>query len=272
MRLTQSLSSKLEYFWSQARDVGTLGALKLKLIYKYNQIAAHLHLSPFWPTVRLRLPAYDIRVYLRPGTSDLAVLNQIFAQREYAPLDKLGTIRTIIDCGANVGYSSLYFLNQYPLAQVIAVEPDPANAAICRKNLAQYGNRAQLIQSAVWSHPTRLALARGVYGDGREWATQVREINPNEATHDLLAIDMPTLLSLCGNGRADILKVDIERSETVVFQDASQWLHLIGNIAIELHDVECENIFFTSLRRFRCDITRSGELTICRNLELESAS
>jgi hypothetical protein len=87
----------------------------------------------------------------------------------------------------------------------------------------------------------------------------------------MIAIDMPTLLSHCRDGRADILKVDIERGETVVFKDASEWLHRIGNIAIELHDAECKFVFFASLRQFQCDVSYSGELTICRNIERRSA-
>jgi FkbM family methyltransferase len=268
VRMVKKLSSNLAYFRYQASQVGTLGALKLKLIHNYNRLAACFHLSPFWPTVLLRIPADNVQLYLRTGTSDFDVLTQIFTQREYAPLDALETVRSIIDCGANVGYSSLYFLNRYPLARVIAVEPDPANAAICRKNLARYGDRAQVIESAVWSHPARLAVARGVYRDGREWSTRVREVTSGEgaSSDHVFAMDMPALLSHCPNGRADILKVDIERSETTVFSNASGWLHRVGNIAIELHDAECEDIFFASLRGFHCDVMRSGELTVCRNI------
>lgn len=274
MHFLQSLWLKLEFLRRQARHVGVSGALKLMLVRKYNQAAACFHISPFWPTLRIRLPLYNLRVYLRTGSSDYAVLTQIFIDREYNPLDSLHPVGSIIDCGANVGYSSLYFLNRYPLAQVIAVEPDPANAVICRKNLAQFGDRVQFIESAVWSHSTRLSLIRGAYRDGREWATQVREAAPGQdiSTEDTVAIDIPSLLSRCRNGRADILKVDIEGSEAVVFQTACQWLHLVGNIAIELHDPECEAVFFASLRQFRCDVTRSGELTICSNIEAQSAS
>jgi FkbM family methyltransferase len=262
------LSSRKTFFRRQASQFGTQGALKLRLIHKYNRIAARFRLRPFWPVIRLRLPEFDLSLYLRTGTSDPAVLVQIFTEREYAPLDNLGPVRTIIDCGANVGYSSIYFLNRYPLAHVIAVEPDPRNAALCRRNLAPYGNRVQVIQSAVWSHPARLALVRAEQALGQEWATQVREVNPGESASadDLIAVDMPYLLSLCAGGRADILKIDIEHSEKTVFRDAARWLHLVDNVAIELHDASCETAFFASLQDFQYDFVRSGELTICRTL------
>jgi FkbM family methyltransferase len=264
MRLLKLVSS---FVHIRAR-VGTLGALKLGLIRKYNQAAERFNLRPCWPVVRLRPSGYHVSVYLRTGTSDYDVLCQIFSEREYEPLDSLDAVESIIDCGANVGYSSVYFLNRYPDSRVIAVEPDPANAAMCRRNLETYGDRVRVLQSGLWSHPCRLALVRGVYGDGRAWATQVRELNPDDSDSvgDLTAIDMPTLLAQCRNGRADLLKVDIERSEVEVFRGASEWLPRVRNIAIELHDGECEAVFLDSLRGFEYEMKRSGELTICRSI------
>jgi FkbM family methyltransferase len=257
----------LEFYRREAQKVGALGALKLKALRGYNRFALRHGWPEFWPVIRIKVPGYDLRVYARTGTSDCAVLEQIFFEREYKPLENLGDVRAIIDCGANVGYSSLYFLNRYPRARVVAVEPDPDNAAMWQRNLARYGNRAQLIVSGVWSHAGRLALVRGEYGDGRAWATQVREVAAGEpdAADSFAATDIPSLLSLAG-GFADILKVDIERSEAVVFQGAPEWLPSVRNIAIELHDAECEQVFFAAMREYDFELVRSGELTICKNI------
>ncbi len=209
-------------------------------------------------------------IYLRTGNSDREVLRQIFIEREYEPLNPPESVEYIIDCGANVGYSSVYFLNRYPRARVVAVEPDPDNAAICRKNLAPYGDRAELIVGAVWSHPATLTLVRGAYRDGQAWTTQVRPINPERDRADggLNAFDIPALILRLGCTRVDILKMDIERSEAVVFRDPAHWLGRIRNIAIELHDTECEEIFFSAMQQCRFDLKRSGELTICRDISV----
>ncbi|MGJ4892997.1 FkbM family methyltransferase [Bradyrhizobium sp. HKCCYLRH3099] len=89
-------------------------------------------------------------LFARRGTSDLWVFNQIFVQREYRCLDNLTNPSLIVDLGANVGYSSAYFLSHFPKSYVIAVEPDPANFEILRRNLRPYSGRYKAVQAAVW--------------------------------------------------------------------------------------------------------------------------
>lgn len=71
----------------------------------------------------------------RAGTSDQGVFNQIFVQRACQCLDDVASADLIVDCGANVGYSSAYFLSRFPGATVIAVEPDAQNFAALEWNL-----------------------------------------------------------------------------------------------------------------------------------------
>ena len=98
-------------------------------------------------------------LHYRWNKSDVYVFRQIFIQREYSYLDNLTNVGLIVDCGANVGYSSSYFLTQFPNSHVIAIEPDPENFAIMRKNLLPYGERVETFNAAVWSHPTNYILA-----------------------------------------------------------------------------------------------------------------
>jgi hypothetical protein len=103
------------------------------------------------------LPKYaEYPLICRPNTSDLNVFNQIFIEREYACLDHLSNVDLVIDGGANVGYSSAYFLTQFPKCSVISVEPDPFNFAVLETNLASYNERAKLVHSGLWSHPVGL--------------------------------------------------------------------------------------------------------------------
>src|ERR1039458_7910 len=201
------------------------------------------------------------------GSSDMSVLQGIFLYDEYACLRNISSPRLILDLGANVGYSSAYFLSCFPTATVVAVEPDPDNFELCRKNLAPYGDRVHVVLGAVWSKRSRLVLSRGTFRDGREWATQVRE---SEGTHDEAAIegwDIPSLVELTGGEQIDLLKVDIERSELNVFgANSSSWLPKVRNICIELHGADCREVFLHALRDFEYDLGCSGELTVCRNL------
>src|ERR1700683_3931674 len=85
----------------------------------------------------LRLKGYAHPITIRGGEStDSWALYELLVRDEYAFFGDLEAPGFIIDGGANIGIASLYFLNRYPGARVVAVEPHPANFEICRKNLA----------------------------------------------------------------------------------------------------------------------------------------
>jgi FkbM family methyltransferase len=198
-------------------------------------------------------------------SSDMGIFRQIFARDAYACLRSVSSPRWILDLGANVGYSSAYFLSCFPTARVIAVEPDPDNYEICCLNLHQYGKRARVVPGAAWSTRSRLVLSRGTLGVGRECARQVFAGADREASVE--GYDIPSLLEMTGGERVDILKVDIEQSELDLFGNHSlSWLRAIGNICIELHGADCKKVFFEALRDFDYALQRSGELTVCLNL------
>jgi FkbM family methyltransferase len=201
-------------------------------------------------------------VLVRVGTSDPDVYLQIFGLIELGPLPDSVSPGLIVDCGANVGYSAVYLLERYPAAEVIAIEPDPGNAAMARRNLAPYAGRATVIEGAVWSRAAPLRFRRGAFGDGREWSFQVEEAPPG-ARPELIGIDLDALLAA---RTVELLKIDIERAECELFRGPCRWLRLVRNIAIELHDDECSEVFHRALENYRYDEFSAGELTFCCDL------
>jgi FkbM family methyltransferase len=217
--------------------------------------------------VRPRQVFHPLQARLR-GSSDLQVFDQMFIFEEYSVLRELDEPSLVLDLGANVGFSAAYFLSVFPKARIVAVEPDERNVAICRANLAPYGDRVLLLHGAVWSRVATLGLLKGTYGDGREWATQVGELSEEESTSTgVQAWDVGSIIHMSGGGSVDLLKVDIEGAELSVFgESAGSWLHSIRNISIELHGKDCEKVFFAALKDFDYELGHFGELTICRNL------
>lgn len=154
---------------------------------------------------------YPFRV--RPGSSDEFVLHAIFVEGEYDPLAHIEPA-VIVDCGANVGYSSIFFLNKFPNARIVALEPEAKNLELCRANLQPYGERVDVLPAAIWSHETGLAVLD--FGNGVEWGARVRECEPGEAGA-VAAIDMTTLMRRHGIEQVDLLKIDIEHAEIDLF-------------------------------------------------------
>lgn len=216
-------------------------------------------------SLRPRHARYPLRV--RSGTTDVEVFRQIFVEREYSCLDDLREVGLVLDCGANVGYSSAYFLSRWPDAEVIAVEPDPGNFEMLRENLAPYGARAKPVRAGIWSHPCELRLAEAEYRGGGEWARQVRECAPGERG-EISAVDIPSLLEGSGHDRISVLKIDIEGAEAVVFGGRCDWLDRVDNLVIELHDDSqfgnCSAVFQRAIEGRGFELGASGELTVCR--------
>lgn len=217
---------------------------------------------------RVRPPGAQHLVTLRVGgSSDPLVFEQIFVNAELADLIcRVRDARTIVDLGANIGLASIVFLNAFPNAFVLAVEPDPKNAVMCACNLARYGNRARLVEAAAWSRSCDLMLVRGAFGDGKEWATQVRAAQPGEEA-DVKALDMHTLLEMCPRPVIDILKIDIEGAESTLFgEDAESWLKCVRNVCVEIHSTEAASIIEQALLSFRFESLQSGEYSVYLNL------
>src|SRR5690242_5339649 len=154
---------------------GYLSAARWHLMPIINRLRPYLSLEPLNDPIEIRIRGCEHPIWLRPETSDYWAYRQIFLEREYAHIEPLHDARLVLDCGSNIGLASIYFLNHFAAAKVIAVEPDPENAALCRRNLQHYGARATVIEGAIWSHNTDLAVVpSSVGGSGNKWGISVR--------------------------------------------------------------------------------------------------
>ena len=218
----------------------------------------------------LRLRVRDCRqaVFARLYTSDISVLEEIFVRRVYADLtSKIPNLQYVIDCGANVGYSSLYFLRHHSVCRVLAIEPDEENFVLCCRNLAAEleSGRAHVLRAAAWSGEEDLRVNEG----GEEWARTVHTADAPAASCARLVRghSLGTLVQLSGFPYVDILKIDIEGAELEVFQNGidSGLLNRVRVVAIELHGEACERTFYRALDGKPFSFQQSGAYVIATN-------
>lgn len=232
------------------------------------------------PMVHLELEGRPWSFAIRKNTSDAAVFLQVFKVQEYQPLVSLIQsfkgipIKTIIDAGANVGFTSIYFLTKFPNARIIAVEADPENMEALKVNFAN--NKVTdfvALQKALWKSSAEVELTNS-FRDHREWSRQVSEVTGEPATsaHKLTGISLSDLMQLHGIDEIDILKIDIEGSEKEVFSDRAQSITILKRvkfIVVELHDeVEFKNEFEDILRSVDFVFTYFGESLMGFNTKL----
>ena len=180
----------------------------------------------------LTVPGLRRSIGLRGKTSDHQAFRKIFIEEEYA--FNLGfTPRIILDGGANVGYSSLFFAHQFPEALIIAIEPEAENFRLLVQNTMGYKN-IRPVQKALWPRVTHLAIENT---SGQPDAWRVRE-SPSADDSTIPTTTINDLLEETRIGQLDLLKLDIEGSEKELFEDPARnrWLSRTRALIVELHD------------------------------------
>lgn len=178
--------------------------------------------------VRLTIIPLDrARIALRPGTTDARVLFATLHNQFHLPPPDIDP-RVILDLGANVGLTMAHFLSLYPNSRVTGLEPDPSTAAIARRNVSHWGDRAEIIEAAVWSSDTRLGFASE---PGAEWGGHV--VDEPQAPLTVQAVSLNTFLS--DVEAIDYLKMDIEGAEEEVLTRNTAWASKVGCLKVEVH-------------------------------------
>ena len=214
---------------------------------------------------RIRVRKLKHPVLFRPGTSDLYVLREVLIDKVYDVVEPSDP-SWILDCGANVGYASLFFLSRFPNCKVLAIEPEPGNFDLLSANLKPYQDRATALRAGVWSHDATVRISENRYRDGAAWSTQIEECH-SEEPQGISAISIETLISQFNIERISLLKMDIEGAEAVVFADCHTWLRQIDNIIIELHNDSmfgnATDVFFRAIEGQGFDTVRDDAVAVC---------
>jgi FkbM family methyltransferase len=196
-------------------------------------------------------------ILLRRGTSDLPCFEQIILRQDYA-MNLSSPPATILDCGANIGLSALYFHHRYPEARILSVEPQRSNFDLLEWNTGAV-DRITCLHAAVHARDDRLSV---VDPGADHWGYQTRPMEGEEGAATVAAFSIPTLLRQQGWQRINLLKIDIEGAERHLFSGDTDWLGRVDELVIELHDREepgCSNSLFRALEPYAFRLEPAGE-------------
>lgn len=174
------------------------------------------------------------RVAYRGASNIRYLFQELFVNCEYY-FEPDNAQPTIIDCGANIGMSVLFFKRLYPQCKIIAFEPDPKTFATLERNVRDNG------LSAVTCHQFALGDV-----DGSVDFYQAEDETRSDLTMSTLHERMPTTkkisvparkLSTFIDGAVDLLKIDIEGAEVKVLTDLHETgkLRRIKRMHLEYH-------------------------------------
>ena len=136
----------------------------------------------------------------------------------------------IVDAGANIGLSVLYFKHLYPDATVTAYEPDPQMFALLERNTAGLSG-IELHKAAAWTEATELTFHMEGSLAG---STEVDFLDAGRA----VTVAAERLRDALALRPVSFLKIDIEGGENDVLFDIEDELDRIDHLFFEYHSVK----------------------------------
>ena len=198
--------------------------------------------------IALSLRSLHHSFVIRPGTDDLSTLVNNAIREEYGQFANSFAPEVIVDVGAYIGDTSAYFLSRFPMARVVALEPNEDSFLLASRNLLPYGERVSLLKTALWTEVTTVRFG------GVQTGATIR-------THgnEIPTVTIPSLMSKFNLKFIDLLKLDIEGAESqIVPAGVGGWLNKVGTLCLETHGNEIEKLLIPiltgtgfSCRRFR---------------------
>jgi FkbM family methyltransferase len=189
-------------------------------------------------TARYTLRESGLAAFLRHGSPDVGVLDEIFGRRWYdppAPVTRLLAARPrplrVVDLGANIGLFGLWAAGRLGPVEVTLYEPDRFNLAVLERTLEANGLDAtwRLVRAAAADRPGTMAFHEGRYACSQA-------ATPED---DGGAAVVPVVDALPELAGIDLLKMDMEGGEWSVLGDPRFAAAGVGAVALEYHPHLC---------------------------------
>ena len=197
--------------------------------YQLEAEIQRLRRAPRYTPMTMQIDGRQISVIDGPSAASMAA--HIFCQPQSMRFRADRANPYILDCGANVGISVLYWKSLYPHARVVAFEPDPWAFSCLRDNCAAFPD-VELQQSAVWTMNGEMVFA----SDGADGGCLAvyNEAKAPRVTAKVKTVRLRDLLT----EPIDLLKIDIEGAEVDVLVDCADRLGHVQRLFVEYHSFE----------------------------------
>lgn len=190
-------------------------------------------LKPQEWTIRFRYPDPIglVVLHLRANNgADAFVHSEVF-ENHYYRLPLRVAPATILDLGANIGLSAIYFARCYPESRIACVEPMPGNLKLLIRNLRENAVETDVIAAAVDAKDGVVAMEYGAADYGHKIAAAA----PSSVSLEVASVSVPSIQHRLGWDRIGLVKIDIEGHESVLLSQACEWLADVDALCVEYH-------------------------------------
>jgi FkbM family methyltransferase len=143
--------------------------------------------------------------------------------------------KLMVDLGANIGLVSIWLCRHYGVEKVIAVEANPHNVEILRRNFSDNKINGRVVEAAIGPKDGSVCFELSDYSNKGKVVFD-NPVEGGETQVEIEMISMPTLLAnLSPTEEIDLLKLDIEGGEEQLLSSNLFWLKRIKSIIAEFH-------------------------------------
>jgi FkbM family methyltransferase len=162
-----------------------------------------------------------------------AVFQEVFAGKSYPFLPFITDVRTVVDVGANIGASTIFFAANYPQARILAFEPYPDSHALLVRNVEGLP-QISTFNFGLFDHDKQAPLHLGLQdtvtnsiGASCEAAGD-RDVMVNLRAASAVLTELNVL-------EIDVLKLDTEGCELPILRSMLAWMARVVVIYVEFH-------------------------------------
>lgn len=157
--------------------------------------------------------------------------NEIFINKNYL-FHTTSLNPLILDCGANIGLSIIYFKKLIPDCRIIAFEPDPNIFQVLESNVDSFALKdVALYQKAVWTENTEVDFVL----EGGLSSKILKVPDENKVTK----VETCRLVDYLDQ-KVDFLKIDVEGVETDLLKSCEGKLSNVDTLFVEYHSYSRE--------------------------------
>ena len=195
--------------------------------FTYSRLRSQLGKLPRYQDCQVKVNSQNLLI--PDAASFLASYKELFVDRIYQ-FKSENTAPKILDIGANIGLSVLFFKHLYPQAQITAYEADPKIFNYLQKNVRENNyHDVELVNKAVWYENTTLNfVCEGADGG------HVSKSDRDRVSLEIPAVDIAEILK---SDRFEFIKIDIEGAEEFVLPRCQGLLDEVKFMFIEYHSL-----------------------------------
>lgn len=226
-----------EWLHGKHHAVLTLGRM-MRWLTNWREVWSSYRGQRALPPLKFR---HGFTLYHGQHDSPVALLHEVFGERQYRRHIRGALEGVMIDLGANIGAVTIDWARQSPNLRVHAYEPNPSTNSILRHNIEANGLAGQVTvhheavgreagEMSIWTNVHSMIVTGYSDAPPREGAVATR----------VPLVDLNEVVRRAGGGPVAFLKMDTEGAEADTLESATPaTLQVIAQVILEYHEVRC---------------------------------